>query len=634
MCPTITENIQQTITDQDFLQDVATPRWIKDVFRFLPIKSQFILFGNIRDKYPFRTQNGKYNQLFLTQYLVDALALKGYQYFIEFDMIDGFKVPNGDRDAEAYEFFKNTFKLNFDTTGRIKSCKCSLKKSLEIIEQIVNCKEHLIVTCANFASRYSVRAESLTEIEHEYFTKALMLSHSAVPHQTSSVKDAKFNPIFWICDKENDLPDWLSHNNPRIRSVAIPKPDHIIRRAMIYELSKSLPEYTEVTDNKITPRDAFVEQTEGMTLTDVISITQLCRNEQLKYRDIEEAVRRYKLGVTEDPWKRLERKKIVEGEEFICQRVKGQKQSVTKALDIIKRAVTGLSGAQGSKVGGRPRGILFLAGPTGTGKTELAKTLTQLLFGDERAYIRFDMSEFSAEQADQRLLGAPPGYVGYDAGGELTNAIREKPFSVVLFDEIEKAHPRILDKFLQLLDDGTLTSGRGERVYFSESVIVFTSNLGIYRIDDDGKRVLNVSPEDDRVTVEQKVRSEIENYFKTKLNRPEILNRIGENIVVFDFIRQDVAAEIYKMMVSNILARLADRQKINVTLSEGVGDVLLEHCIRDLSNGGRGIGNQLEAWLINPLARALFDNNVKEGALVTVTAVEEVNGVPTVRLHG
>ena len=200
-----------------------------------------------------------------------------------------------------------------------------------------------------------------------------------------------------------------------------------------------------------------------MVLTDVIAITQLCRREQLQFTEIGEAVRRYKLGVTEDPWKRLDRSKIANGMEFIGRRVKGQQQAVVKALDIIKRAVTGLSGAQASKAGGRPRGIMFLAGPTGVGKTELAKALTELLFGDERAYIRFDMSEFSAEHADQRLMGAPPGYVGYDAGDELTNAIREKPFSVVLFDEIEKAHPRILDKFLQMLDRGFRLHPHGDR---------------------------------------------------------------------------------------------------------------------------------------------------------------------------
>src|SRR5262249_53243971 len=157
------------------------------------------------------------------------------------------------------------------------------------------------------------------------------------------------------------------------------------------------------------------------------------------------------------------------------------------------------------------------------GKTELAKTVTSLLFGDESAYIRFDMSEFSAEHADQRLIGAPPGYIGYNTGGELTNAIRQKPFSVVLFDEIEKAHPRILDKFLQILDDGVLTSGRGERVYFSESLIIFTSNLGMTRTLPDGSRAANVAPGEPIDEIRHKVRSEIEYHFKLEISRPEIL---------------------------------------------------------------------------------------------------------------
>src|SRR5262249_8861233 len=162
-----------------------------------------------------------------------------------------------------------------------------------------------------------------------------------------------------------------------------------------------------------------------------------------------------------------------------------------------------------------------------------------------------DMSEFSAEHSDQRLIGAPPGYVGYDVGGELTNAVREKPFSVVLFDEIEKAHPRILDKFLQILDDGVLTSGRGDRVYFSEAFIIFTSNLGIYRLDRDGERIPNVTAEEPLRVIEAKVRTEIERHFMLTLGRPEILNRIGENIIVFDFIRPVIAVDIFNQIVTN-----------------------------------------------------------------------------------
>ena len=612
-----------------FMSDPVTPRWARDLFRFLPVKSQFILSNNVRDRYPFPIEPGKYVPVPLTQYLAEALKLRGYRRFISFNMIDGFRpvVPRGENESEVQGFFEQRFTIKADGP------KPSLEKSLITIEQMTGHREEFIAIFADFASRYAVRADSLTEKEHEYFTRALMLSQSVLPHNTAAIKEAQFNPLIWICDKENDLPGWFTLNNPRVRSIVIPKPDHIIRGALIGTLTPSLPGFSEASEeNRAEQQAAFVEQTEGMFLTDVIAIAQLCRREQLSFGEIGEAVRRYKLGVTEDPWKRLDRAKIVNGEPFIRRRVKGQQAAVVKALDIIKRAATGLSGAQGSKAGGKPRGVMFLAGPTGVGKTELAKTMTELLFGDERAYIRFDMSEFSAEHADQRLLGAPPGYVGYDAGGELTSAIRERPFSIVLFDEIEKAHPRILDKFLQILDDGVLTSGRGERVYFSESVIVFTSNLGIYRLDADGQRVPNVTPEEPYESVERKVREEIQKYFKLQLNRPELLNRIGENIVVFDFIRKGVAEEIYAKMVANILERLADAQQIRITLPEPVNASLKERCTSDLSLGGRGIGNQLEAWLVNPLARALFDQDFSAGSALTISSIQSVVGVPAVEL--
>lgn len=268
--------------------------------------------------------------------------------------------------------------------------------------------------------------------------------------------------------------------------------------------------------------------------------------------------------------------------------------------------MTGLTGAQTAATSSRPRGVLFFAGPTGVGKTELARALTALIFGDERAYIRFDMSEFAAEHADARLLGAPPGYVGYDAGGELTNAVKAKPFSVVLFDEIEKAHPRILDKFLQILEDGRLTDGRGDTVYFSEAILIFTSNLGITVRDESSERRLLVQPGEAYEQVERKVRAAIADYFKFTLGRPEILNRIGDNIVVFDFIQPAVAERIFAGMLDNIARRVAEEHDLALHLSAAARQQLLEWCTQDLSDGGRGIGNRLETTFVNPLARALF----------------------------
>jgi len=477
-----------------------------------------------------------------------------------------------------------------------------------------------ITVIADFASRYAARAEVLSPAEHQAFTKALVLSHRARPRPFGNPPRPFLNSVIWIVDKEGDLPDWLLIDNPRIRHVPVAKPDHRFRRLLATELLKTLRGGSNATLEAVTrATNDFVELTEGLLLVDLTAIAQLGRTEDLDVGHIGDAVRRYKVGVTEDPWANIDREKIRNGHEFVRKRVKGQDHAVTHMLDIVKRAVTGVGGV---KRGNRPRGVAFLAGPTGVGKTELAKTMTSLLFGDDSAYIRFDMSEFSAEHSDQRLIGAPPGYVGYDVGGELTNAIREKPFSVVLFDEIEKAHPRILDKFLQVLDDGVLTSGRGDRVYFSEAFIVFTSNLGIYRTAPDGTRVQNVSAQDSIADVQARVRAEIDQHFKLVLNRPEILNRIGENILVFDFIRPSIADEIFRGMVSDVLSGVASTQHLSISLSDMAHAALAELCLSDLSNGGRGIRNKVETHLVNPLARALFDTSSAPGSATVITRVE------------
>ena len=181
----------------------------------------------------------------------------------------------------------------------------------------------------------------------------------------------------------------------------------------------------------------------------------------------------YRYGVRENKWAKISGKTIRSLEDSLHSRVLGQDHAISKVMRTVKRSVV-LKGN-----GNRPRGVLFFAGPTGTGKTETSKALGEVIFGDVSCCIRFDMSEYRQDHSDQKLLGAPPGYIGYEAGGQLTNAVRNNPFSIILFDEIEKAHPSILDKFLQILDDGRLTDGQGNTVYFSESIIIFTSNKGI-----------------------------------------------------------------------------------------------------------------------------------------------------------
>jgi ATP-dependent Clp protease ATP-binding subunit ClpA len=424
-------------------------------------------------------------------------------------------------------------------------------------------------------------------------------------------------------------------DSERVSTHVVPRPDYQTRLSAAKVLAPLMFGH-ETADEKTRAGFArdFADNTDGMTLTSMGDIVQLAGQGNVKLGDIDDAIRCYKVGAIDNPWKKNYLKdKIRTAMTAIEDRVKGQTQAATKTVDILMRSVTGLTGAQARSGSGRPRGILFFAGPTGVGKTELAKTLTQIIFGDERAYIRFDMSEFAEEHNSARLLGAPPGYVGYDAGGELTNAMREKPFSVVLFDEIEKAHPRLLDKFIQILEDGRLTDGRGDTVYFSESIIIFTSNLGIYVEGPDGRRVQNVRPGDSYETVERNVRDAISNHFRYTLARPEILNRIGENIVVFSFIVPEIGILILDGMVRNIARRVEEEHGVKLQIAPAARAKLIDNCLADLSLGGRGIGNQLETALINPLARALFGTDVSGRSTITVTDVTERDKVYSVVLE-
>jgi AAA domain (Cdc48 subfamily) len=577
-----------------------SPRWVRDLERFLSMKSQFVLSANVRDL-QVSTNGGIAVPLTLSAYLVGRLKERGYARVISFDPVAGFTIADGNMDRAANDKLLSDLGLQA-VDGRSPA---GVDLFAATLERIAQWSGEPIALIADFASRLIVRQDALSGPEHHAFTRALISSHKTRPRPYGEPRRPFYNTIIYVVEKEGDLPDWLVVDNPKIRHIPIPKPDNQVRQLLAEGLLKTLPGGRDA-DPAILAKSAreFVEGTNGLLLVDMVGIAELSKGEKVTIEHISDAVRRYKVGVTEDLWQKIDRAKIAGAERFIRERVKGQDHATRFILDIVKRAVTGVGR---SRRGGRPRGIAFLAGPTGVGKTELAKTVTSLLFGDESAYIRFDMSEFSAEHADQRLIGAPPGYVGYDVGGELTNAIREKPFSVVLFDEIEKAHPRILDKFLQILDDGVLTSGRGDRVYFSEAFIIFTSNLGIYRVDANGDRVLNVFPSEDYEHVRTKVRDEIDRHFKVTLNRPEILNRIGDNVIVFDFIRPNVATDIFSDMVNATLADVRGTQQVEIKISDTAIQKLQALCLADLTNGGRGIRNKVETHLINPLSRAMFE---------------------------
>ena len=605
------------------MSDFTAPKWSRELIRFLPAKSQFILWGNIHDVYPIELQ-GSITTLRMDAFINASFRAQGYSLIVKYEPLIGFSlIDSGDA-----ELFKRLTGLEIKDGTPVKA---TLPKAAEVIDTLVKTKEANCAVILNFASRIHELCSGNGNDVNEFFYYMFRLMGDAAPkyiQREGAEATTLYSPLLWIFDKENDMPAWYGLSNARFRSLPIPKPDHDIRSYIIESLVTKIEGYNEANDEqKREGVQLFISQTAGLFASELIAIVQLARREGVKFNDIGEAIRRYKLGIMENLWAKLDHERIKNAEEHLSQNVMGQDRAVRHVANILKRSVYSLSGSQFSRYAQRPKGVLFFAGATGVGKTELAKAITELVFGSPTNYIRFDMSEFGHEQADQRLVGAPPGYVGYDVGGELTNAIKQNPFSVVLFDEIEKANPKILDMFLQILDDGRLTSGRGETVYFSESLIIFTSNLGVYEVMPDGTKHQVVTPDRPYEQVSEKITNAIDDFFRYKINRPEILNRIGKNIIVFDFIRNETALKIFDKMLGNVIFKLKDSHNIDLKLSDKAKEQVFSEICKNLSMGGRGVGNTIEEVLINPLSRALFEINVQQGETITVENIlQDENG--------
>ncbi len=351
----------------------------------------------------------------------------------------------------------------------------------------------------------------------------------------------------------------------------------------------------------------FVNLTDGFTNSELEDLIIISEQEKIHINNIHKIVDLFKYGVKENFWQDLPKEKINNADNELKERVLGQDLAIQKSVEIIRRAKLGLNSIDQKTPKNKPKGVLFFAGPTGVGKTELAKSLAELIFSDEDAIVRFDMSEYNDSNSDVKLIGAPPGYVGYEEGGQLTSKMKSKPFSIILFDEIEKAHPIIFDKFLQILDDGRLTDGKGETVYFTESLIIFTSNLGVYKLDRDGSRVQNILHDDDYETLSGKIMSEIIRFFTSTLNRPEILNRFGDNFVVFDFIRPPIDKLIFQKNMNVIKQNLLRKKNCNFEFDDEFTDLFLKHYVSEnLHMGRRRIINKIETEIKNGITNFMY----------------------------
>ena len=294
-----------------------------------------------------------------------------------------------------------------------------------------------------------------------------------------------------------------------------------------------------------------------------------------------------------------EKQKYLQLEEVLHKRVIGQNEAVQVVSDAIRRNRSGLSDPN------RPLGSFLFIGPTGVGKTELAKTLADFLFNDEKALTRIDMSEYMEKFSVSRLIGAPPGYVGYDEGGQLTEAVRRRPYSVVLFDEVEKAHPDVFNVLLQVLDDGRLTDGQGRVVDFKNTIIIMTSNLG-------SELILDADTAEKMEAAKGQIDLLLKSHF-----RPEFLNRIDE-IVMFQRLDKSCIGGIVRIQLERVTKRLMDR-RITIKFDDSAVDFISEKGY-DPAFGARPVKRAVQTWVENPLSKELLEGKFGEGSTVSVSA--------------
>ena len=580
--------------------------WMRTLQREAGFRRCLILYGNVRDLWP--TSNG--NQQRLTEYISGALS-DNFSLQGTWDSIDGLRFENQSQlttftdimelsapseDGDEYDLGENILNEKIEEEGCAHAPAVYRDPNIafDAIRHVLTVPgTHRPLFIVDWGEHLLTTANQQDLDERSHLTKlGKALSEQPCSQLRGSALDNPTGLLVIITPTLGTLPPRFYNHDDRIRIMNIPKPSLVQRQKAIDNLRQDfiLNSGSEDRENY----QHLADITDGMSLIDIRNMAALSRQSQIPLT-VQDLVNLYRFGEKESPWTQLNEERVSNAGHIIRQRVKGQDEAVDRVVTMIIRAFLGLAGVQHSRKMTKPKGTLFFVGPTGVGKTELAKSIAEFIFGDENNCIRFDMSEFSQEHADQRLIGAPPGYVGFEEGGQLTNAVAEKPFSVLLFDEIEKAHPRVLDKFLQILEDGRLTDGRGQTVHFSETVIIFTSNIG----------ASDAKPGYERNSTVAHFLNAVQGHFNDNLGRPELLNRFGDNIIVFDFIdNPEIRSSIMESKLRGVREHLDERFNLKLEIEPNVVNALVTQ--GKIDHGGRGLINVVEREIVNPMSLWIF----------------------------
>lgn len=588
--------------------------------REIGIKRCIIIDGNVGDVY----LDSKNRIVDLKTYLTSLLQDMQYDDIVYWDRVNGIDgdisglkvVDEQQVEGESYDYGEDYNKTS--NTG-----KGMFKEPSEIFNLVFknlineNRKTAFILNWVDYLF------SSSGQFDNEERQNLTLLGKAIKDKKVSYLStDVNESTIILISKKLAHFPISFYQSNPEVATVTLSKPDRIEREKLLEKIETGFELRFNAGESLLNcnRKNEYIDMLEDFTNREIIQMARLSRKEEKLTFD--KLYLLFKYGEKDNPWEKLDYNEVKNIKKRLSSRVVGQDEAIEKIEKTVVKAYMGLTGLHKTSSRSMPKGVFFFVGPTGVGKTELSKALAKFLFGDEQACIRFDMSEYAQENSDQKLIGAPPGYVGYEQGGQLTNAIKEKPFSVILFDEIEKAakpNPRILDIFLQILEDGRLTDSKGETVYFSESIIIFTSNLG----------ASEVRPSNNKEETAEEFINIVKNYFDNEIKRPEILGRIGyNNIVPFNFILDDeFATKIAKSKLIPIKKGIQEKYRLDLEFDSEIKFInyILKNV--DKTKGGRDILNAINDILLDQLAMFLFKNKndlgLYKGAKVLVTTTEK-----------
>lgn len=662
--------------------NTISSRWISDFEKHLYRRQHIILYGNIHDQFLWR---GTYLSIqeFLQTYFVDL----GFELVLRYDPVDGYNFAQTDMSARFQQLAQQQLierhpelanapqpvavpsiapnPLSLPPRNnpgailqRLGNNRLAPEEAFGNLRAVVSQAGTSIVATVDLGDMLTTDSDRYSAEERNPLVLLKKVTLEAAVLQEGQLMGYR-NTVVILASDLRRVPTWFHSNNPYVAIVQVSQPNKEERRQFALRFGvQGFYGGDRLGTQRPTPQlpselelaaEEFADLTQGFQTMDLEALRHTSWREQisLNQREVLRLVDFYKFGQREEPFEQISPEKVARAREDLARVVIGQPAAVDAVTTMLTSAKVGISMSHVSGRSSKPKGIFFFVGPTGVGKTELAKSLTRLIFGDEQAFARFDMSEYKEEHAAEKLAGAPPGFVGYAEGGQLTNRVIERPYSILLFDEIEKAHPKVLDKFLQILEDGRLTDGKGQTAYFNQTVIIFTSNIGASDLTDPQTGTLirqgimrQVQQQGANTFSYDQVaahfRAEVDWYFISRIGRAELLNRLGDNIVVFDLLRSKFVSRIGEKFLCQLAASSQDKHQLTLTFQPSIVEILslqMQHG-DNLLFGGRRIKTLLETLVERPLNRWIFENHPDLQQLAGGTLTVSLTGDSRLEVSG